>query len=128
MGKHALSQHTFWNFWSKIHSFHHLSVILDCFIWSYRTKSRNIQLYNFSVYCDMFNRIYWGLTLMCQSWTHLLFCITSLYPIWKYLMAYFSGYYLIWPCTSHIRAFKLSVTYTIILFSNLWNYHNLVQR
>ena len=45
-----------------------------------------------------------------------LFYITSLYPIWKYLMGYFSGYYLIWRRTSHIGAFKLSVTYTIICF------------
>ena len=31
-GKHALSQHTFWNFWSKMLSFHHfIYVILDCF-------------------------------------------------------------------------------------------------
>ena len=81
----------------------------------------------FSVYCNMFYRICWGLTPMCQSWTHLLLYITSHYPIRKYLMGCFSGYYLTWRRNSHIRRFKLSITCTIILFPNLWNYHGLVQ-
>ena len=50
-----------------MHSFSlfYLPVILDCFIWPYRTKSRNTRLYILlycSVYCDMFYRICWGLT------------------------------------------------------------------
>ena len=53
-GKHNLSQHTFWNFQSKINSASfYLSAILDCFIWPYRTNSRNIRLYNCCIFQDI---------------------------------------------------------------------------